>query len=142
MRSIKFSHKVVSDVSEMVSSYTSEMFAIRLIADSETKRIRYQNVWNGCTYNSRVAGREACAFLVGAALGWSVKTSQPMPPQMIFGLKRVQEAYRNHAQCRKEEEAGIQAGKFEGTNWIKDRPDLKLENRSAAWMPNRYVQSG
>lgn len=142
MGGIKFSRKVVMELSDMVSSYTDEKFSMGFVIDDSNRGIRYVSSWNGMMFEGKAPGRVASAFLVGAALGWSSKTAQPMPPQMIRTLKMAQTGYITHRACRDTEAEGVKSGSFAGAIWIKDRPGLLLANQSVSLVAQRSVRTG
>lgn len=99
---IKFTGATVREVSARVKAFTDGYFALEATGSDEGNGTRYFDAHRMQVWYGPEGARQACAYYIGGALGTAEATGRLIPEDDTAYLMRVQAAYMEGSQRRKD----------------------------------------
>lgn len=98
---IKFTGATVREVSARVKAFTDGYFALETTGSDEGNGTRYFDAHQMQVWYGPEGARQACAYYIGGVLGTAEATGRLIPDDDVAYLMRVQAAYMEGSQRRK-----------------------------------------
>ena len=112
---MRFDRETVKRVAEIAKEFTGGKFAMSGIGMDQGNGVRYADARTMRMWFDPEGARSACAYYIGATLGYARATATHIKADDVKFLKSVQDAYAigsepRRAKYRKWEEIGYQEG--------------------------------
>jgi hypothetical protein len=112
---VRFDRETVKRVAEIAKEFTGGKFAMSGIGMDQGNGVRYADAHTMRMWFGPEGARSACAYYIGATLGYARATATHIKADDVKFLKSVQDAYAigsepRRAKYRKWEEIGYQEG--------------------------------
>jgi hypothetical protein len=108
---VRFNDKTVEDVAQAASWFTTGVVGLEVIGTDGFRRV--YRLKGDVLCAGSTAPHQACAYLIGAMLGWARITGAEIPEEMAPFLQDVQSAHRDGLTSRyaDQEAAGAEAAR-------------------------------
>lgn len=90
---MRFTKELVRQVADRAEKFTGGAFSMSGVGMSLGNGVRYIDGTSSLIWLGREGSRCACAYYIGAILGWARSTGTIIKPDDMHFLKAVQDAY-------------------------------------------------